>query len=450
MAVNLLTYLSDQFTPSVIDQLGQRIGESPAHTGTAIRATIPIVLAALAHSTHSLSGADEIVDFLRHTSYSKTATPLDIAQVSDTAAETQDAVSSGGTFIERILPTHVDQVAREVAHFSGINRMSALSLIDLVGAVLEGVLGRQSLENGLTGLNLSTLVGGQVADIRASIPAGLAGLASSLGFDKLGGPETGEAQGVTTFSGTPVNPDIPKSPLVERERENISWLRWAMIAAGALILFLIIQKCRQPQSGTDGVYTDTTARSESDNKEDTSVTSRVNAAESNGSPVGSVPGGPAGAAAAADEERREMELPGNRRIRVAQNTFNANLAGFLAGKTRPIPRTFTFENLTFETNSSKITSESQPNMNDLIEIMNAYPALQINVQGHTDNTGDATRNKNLSLERANTVRSMLTSAGIAPNRVTTQGFGAEKPIATNDTEDGRQKNRRIDVVVIKL
>ncbi|WP_375445894.1 OmpA family protein [uncultured Fibrella sp.] len=450
MAVNLLTYLSDQFTPSVIDQLGQRIGESPAKTGNAIKAIIPVVLGGLAQRTHTITDADEIVDFLRHSKYTKTGTPLDIAQVSDTGAEMHDAVSTGSTFIERILPARVDAVAREIARHSQINRTSALSLMDLVGAVLEGVLGRQSLENGLTGVNLSTLVGGQVADIRAGIPAGLAAFATSLGFDKLGGPATGDGQHVTTFMSTPVNPDIPKSPLVERERENVNWLRWAMIAVGALILFLIIQKCRQPQTGVDGVYTDTTARSEPDSREDTSAVSRANAAKSNGSPTGSIPGGPAGAAAADAEEKRQMDLPGGRRIRVASNTFNANLAQFLAGKTRPLPRTFTFENLTFETNSTKITNESKPNVNDLIEIMNAYPSLQINIQGHTDNTGDAVANKKLSLDRANTVRDVLTSAGVAANRITTQGFGAEKPTATNDTEEGRQKNRRIDVVVTKI
>lgn len=450
MAVNLLTHLSDQFTPSVVDQLGQRFGESPAHVSMAIKAIIPTVLGGLAQRTHRLSDAEEIVDFLRHTTYTKTATPLDISQVSDTAAETQDAIASGSSFIERILPTQAERVAVEIARHSQVNRTSALGLMDLVGAQLEHVLGRQSLDNGMTGLNLSTLVGGQVADIRAGVPAGLAALATSLGFDKLGGPATGEGQGVTTFTSTPSNPDIPKSPLAERERENINWLRWAMIAVGALILFLIIQKCRQPQSGTDGVYTDTTARSEPDSKEDTSATARANAAESNGTPVGSIPGGPAGAAAANAEEKRQMNLPGGRRIRVIANTFNANLAGFLAGKTRPVPRTFTFENLTFETNSTKITPETQPNVNDLVEIMNAYPSLQINIQGHTDNTGDAIANKKLSLDRANAIRSVLTSAGIAPGRVTTQGFGAEKPTATNDTEDGRQKNRRIDVVVTKV
>lgn len=449
MAVNLLTYLSDQFTLAVVGQLGQRIGESPANTGVAIQAIIPTVLGGLAQRTHTLTDADSIVDFLRNARYTQAATPLDIAQVSNTAADTQEAVSGGGAFIERIFPTQVEKVAAEIARHSQINRASALSLMDLVGAVLEGILGRQTLENGLTGLNLSTLMGGQVADIRAGFPAGLAGLSALLGFDKLGGPDTGTAQPVTTFMSTPLNPDIPKSPLVERERENISWLRWAMIAVGALILFLIVQKCRQPQSGTDGVYTDTTARSEPDSQEDTSAVSRANAAKSNGSPTGSIPGGPAGAAAAA-EERRQLNLPGGRRISVADNTFNANLAGFLAGKDRPLPRTFTFENLTFDLNSTRITAESLPNVNNLIEIMTAYPSLQVTIQAHTDNTGNVAANKELSLGRANAIRSALTSAGIAPNRLTTQGFGAEKPMASNDSEEGRQTNRRIDVVVTKI
>ncbi|MEZ0483877.1 OmpA family protein [Fibrella aquatica] len=449
MAVNLLTYLSDQFTPSVVDQLGTRLGESPANTDAAIKSIIPIVLGGLAQRTRDASDASEIIDFLQNISYTQTATPLDISQVSDSAAEIGDAVAGGGRFIDRILPNQTDRVATDIARHSHVNRTSALSLMNLVGAVLEGMLGRQVLESGMTDVNLSTLVAGQIAPIRAGIPAGLVGLGTSLGFDKLGVPDTGDAQGVTTFMSTPSNPDLPRSPLVERERQNVNWLRWAMIAVGALILFLIVQKCRQPQSGTEGVYTDTTARTESDAQEDTSATTRANVEAANGTPAGTLPTGPLGAEPS-DEEKSQLDLPGGRRINVARNTFNANLAQFLGGKTRPVPRTFTFENLTFETNSTRITTSSKPNVNDLIEIMKAYPSLQINIQGHTDNTGNATTNKKLSLDRADAVRTALTSAGIDPDRITTRGFGAEKPAAENDTEEGRQQNRRIDVVVTKL
>lgn len=458
MALNLLTYVKSQFTASVIDQLGERLAETPAHTSAAVAAIIPIVLGTLAKRTQSVSDAESLVEVLRSGTYSKEATPFDISQVTDTAAETQTAVSSGDTFIKQLFPNQLDQVAEHIARFSGVNRMSAITLVDLVGSIVKGLLGRQTLENGLTGLNLSTLVAGQVDEIRAGMPAGLAALGTLLGFDKLPASSAdNDAQGVTTFMSTPTNPDLPKSPLVERERENVNWLRWALYAVGALILFLIVQKCREPESSTEGVFTDTTARAEPRSQEDTATT-RANIERSNGSTQDTARGpfkttvgtgsGMVGDTTAGTT--KSVELPGGRRLTVLDNSFNANLASFMAGKARPIPRTFTFENLTFDTNSARITKASQAHVNDLIEILKAYPTLQINIQGHTDNTGDMTANKKLSLQRANAVKDALTAAGVSASRVTAQGYGAEKSVATNDSPEGRQKNRRIDVVVAKL
>jgi OmpA-OmpF porin, OOP family len=277
MALNLLTYLSSQFTPTVIDQLGQRLGEKPAHIATAVSAAIPTLLGSLAARTQTTTDADAMTDLLRQATYSKEATPFDIGQVTDTAAETQAAVAGGSSFVQRLMGNHVDETARQIATHSQLNPTSALAVLDLAGAVLEGMLGRQVLDNGLTGTNLSTLMAGQVDEIRAGMPAGLAGLATTLGFAKLPHPTEQAAQGITTFTSTPTNPDIPKSPLVERERENVRWVRWAMVAVGALILFLLIQKCQQPQSGVDGIYTDTTARSEPDSRDDTTTTGRYKA-----------------------------------------------------------------------------------------------------------------------------------------------------------------------------
>ncbi len=291
MALNLLTYLNDQFTPAVLEQLGQRFGETPAATRTAVKVAIPTVLAALTLRTHQLTDAGTLLEYLREVDYSKEKTPLDLAQVTDTAAETQAALGAGGPFVDRLLPAgRADEAARHIAQLSQVNRTSALGLMGLVGALLEGILGRQTLENGLTSLNLSTFIAGQVPDIRAALPPDLSTLMNSMGFNALlATPDVGEAQQVSTFMSTPTNPDIPKSPLLERERENISWLRWAMLAVGALILFLVIQKCRQPQSGSNGVYTDTTARAEPDAVEDTSASTRANVLKTNGIPTDSAP-----------------------------------------------------------------------------------------------------------------------------------------------------------------
>jgi outer membrane protein OmpA-like peptidoglycan-associated protein len=73
----------------------------------------------------------------------------------------------------------------------------------------------------------------------------------------------------------------------------------------------------------------------------------------------------------------------------------------------------------------------------------------VQLEGHTDNTGDANSNKQLSLARANAVKDSLVSSGIDAGRVTTEGYGQEKPIASNDTETGKARNRRLELVVVK-
>ncbi|MBC8156254.1 MAG: OmpA family protein, partial [Bacteroidetes bacterium] len=236
------------------------------------------------------------------------------------------------------------------------------------------------------------------------------------------------------------------------------------VLMGILVMGLLLEKCREPQTSTSGVLTDTTARVESDAQEDTAQATRDNINKSFGSNADSTKGalgmpvdGPDSTKAKATgdkadkpEVRTQIELPGGRRLKLTENSFTLNLARFLASKPTNPARTFTFDNLTFDTGSARITSESQPNVNDLIEIMKAYPALAVRIEGHTDNQGDASVNKKLSLDRAVAVKTALTAAGIETNRVLTQGFGPAKPTASNDTETGRRKNRRIDVVVTKL
>jgi outer membrane protein OmpA-like peptidoglycan-associated protein len=81
--------------------------------------------------------------------------------------------------------------------------------------------------------------------------------------------------------------------------------------------------------------------------------------------------------------------------------------------------------------------------------MNAHPNVYIQINGHTDNTGTAEYNMILSKRRAETVRSYLTKKGIASSRLTVEYFGMSSPITTNDTEEGRNQNRRVEFVIVK-
>lgn len=111
-------------------------------------------------------------------------------------------------------------------------------------------------------------------------------------------------------------------------------------------------------------------------------------------------------------------------------------------------RTIRLDFVQFETASSNLTADSKYQLNDLAEILKKYSNLRIEVGGHTDSTGDAASNKTLSQQRAEIVKSYLAGQGADAARMTAVGYGSVKPVDTNDTEEGRQKNRRTEFRII--
>jgi OOP family OmpA-OmpF porin len=100
----------------------------------------------------------------------------------------------------------------------------------------------------------------------------------------------------------------------------------------------------------------------------------------------------------------------------------------------------------FDTGKATIQADSEAVLQQIVDLMQQNPALKLRVEGHTDNQGAAAANQALSERRAQAVVSWLTSHGVAASRLTAKGFGASKPVAENATEDGRAKNRRVELV----
>jgi OmpA-OmpF porin, OOP family len=102
--------------------------------------------------------------------------------------------------------------------------------------------------------------------------------------------------------------------------------------------------------------------------------------------------------------------------------------------------------INFETGKSTIQPESKRIIDEVTLMLKENPSLQISVEGHTDNTGTAAANKILSENRAKAVTAALVSNGIDKARLTSKGWGQERSIADNATEDGKAKNRRVEIV----
>ncbi|KIA87970.1 sodium-translocating pyrophosphatase [Kaistella jeonii] len=112
---------------------------------------------------------------------------------------------------------------------------------------------------------------------------------------------------------------------------------------------------------------------------------------------------------------------------------------------------FTIENLFFQSGSSELKPGSETQLNNLAEIMNAYPNMKIKLGGYTDNTGNDDTNLKLSSLRAKTAKLKLLEMGIAADRVETEGYGSQFPVCVNnDTDECKAQNRRIDVRVLSF
>jgi len=102
--------------------------------------------------------------------------------------------------------------------------------------------------------------------------------------------------------------------------------------------------------------------------------------------------------------------------------------------------------INFDTGKSIIRDDSKPIIDQIVQMMNSNPDLKIGVEGHTDNVGTPASNKTLSEARAKSVVSAIVAQGIAADRLSPVGFGQDKPIADNNTEEGRAQNRRVELV----
>lgn len=159
--------------------------------------------------------------------------------------------------------------------------------------------------------------------------------------------------------------------------------------------------------------------------------------DTKGAVIGGVVGAGAGAAIGYNLDKQAAELQrdfDNGRIQIINNGNSLIVR---------MP-----QDLLFATDSATLNSTLQSDLRVLANSLQRYPASTVQVVGHTDNTGAASYNQDLSVRRANSVASVLIGAGVPASRIQAYGQGEDAPIASNLTAEGRAKNRRVDITII--
>jgi outer membrane protein OmpA-like peptidoglycan-associated protein len=112
-------------------------------------------------------------------------------------------------------------------------------------------------------------------------------------------------------------------------------------------------------------------------------------------------------------------------------------------------KSIVLEGVNFDSGKATLKAESEEPLGKVLRTLLENPEVEVEIQGHTDNQGKAAMNRDLSQRRADTVKAWLVERGVAPERMTTKGFGPDQPVADNTTPEGRAQNRRIEFLRLK-
>jgi outer membrane protein OmpA-like peptidoglycan-associated protein len=387
MAVNLVELAKGYLTSDIIQKAASFVGESEPVTQKAMNGIVPTLIAAFANQASTGGGAEKLSRILDTGKYDGSALN-NLGSLFGGGESTQRAITQGKDVLSSLFGNKTEGLVDQIARFAGLRTGSAASLLALAVPLILNLLGRQRATIGQSPAALASLLGEQKGFLSGLLPAGIG---SFLGWT---GYETARPRETTAY--------------VEPKRETPSWLMPLLILSGIVLVALAWLLSRP-------------------------------------SPVSEIP-----VAARPAAKMTDLPLPGGMKVSVPEGSFNYSLHQWLAGTTdTTVPKRFVFDNLNFETGSTKLTPESAPTVESLVVILKAYPNVAVRLEGHTDNTGDAAANKKLSLDRAVTVKEIMITGGIADGRIGTDGYGEEKPIAPNETEEGRAKNRRTELVVEK-
>jgi OOP family OmpA-OmpF porin len=436
--MNLIENLKAALGSSAINQISEKLGITNEQATSAVNAGIPSTLAGMLKSHTSLSENDFLEGILSNFSDSFFG---DDGQNNDG----DSWIDKGKSAMGSVFGIETDRVAKALANHSGVNEEKSHGLLAMVVPLVTGAVSKMISSNGWSISDFWTKLWNNKDQITAALPASLS---NTLGLANIVPPSVTGDQVETNLVTPPVietplppvteRPVVRNEPVVERppvihqeaERKSSSFWTWMiplLLVALAIWYFTSRNSADKMTVTTDTMTTvvDTTMALANGTLND------------------------AGDYIAELGDTITKKLPDGMEISVGLNSVENKLIAYIEDNSRLVDKDtwFTFDRLFFETGKSTLKQESQKQLNNIAAILKAYPAVELKLGGYTDNTGDAAVNKTISTERAKTALEALVALGVDRSRVEAEGYGPEYPVASNDTEQGRAQNRRIDVRV---
>ncbi len=397
-APNLINAIEGQIPPDTVRALASRLGEDRERTAVAVSTGIPSVLAALSDVVLSETGADylkEIIDEKRE----HVGPPVEGSQVLLDATSGNDQ-GHEATLLDDELGQRAWSISDAVAQSSGIRRESAHRLLGGMASVAVNAVAESA--GNLSAGGLRSFLNAQRRDWMNRLPRSIASAFET-------------PPGALAVAPAPLGVDEPRVFAPPAMRRT-----WILPILLALALFLFVPLIRGARRSAE-----------------------LPASNARGA---------APAVEPADEPRRVADLraaPARADTPAARDDMVSALAMFLSAPATEAttPRRFTMPSLGFEAGGVEPSSAGGETINQVSAVLQAHPSAAVRIESFTDNVGRPEDNLELSRRRSEVVKALLVEDGADATRIEVGGLGQQRPVARNDTEEGRRQNQRTDLVV---
>jgi OmpA-OmpF porin, OOP family len=458
--MNLFGELKELLVGEVANKAANLLGEKEEKVKIAIEGLVPTFVGGLMKRASNEAGATTLMNVVKKGNHDGSI----IEQLDDLLKNKESFagfVEKGNSVVSMLLPDKKSSIATMISQFAGVRNSSATALLSVVAPLVIGKLGKMVTSQGLDKTGLANIILDQRSSLLDETPESLQPkMIDVLGLATFMSEEIKPVQFATGSIKTNTTQTItPKKPVENREvtysdkdydgDESSSftipkWFWWTLgIAAiiGGLGYFVLTYDWSSLSSSNTPEPVDTTQVEQVTNAtiDTTNLPKDTTVAKVDSAVKAVVPA----------TKTMGLSLPNGQKIDLPEGSFNYKFAKYLTDSTAKINQSFTFDNLNFESNLPTLVAGSEKTVQDLAKIMLAYPRVQVKLTGYTDNTGDSLQNRKLSLKRAFAVKNMLVANGIQDLRIDFTGKGSSNPVASNATEEGKAKNRRIELKVVK-
>ena len=387
MAASIVESVMSFLGPQVVGPLASRLGESTDTVQRGLQSSSAAMLSGLAAKADEPGFISQIFGLITNPANDAGALSSFTSSLGSATTGTASSLTDlGSRFLSSIFGARESAVADAIGQTSGLPSSKAMTLLTMAAPLVLGVLGSHVRENGLSASGLANSLKTEASGLQRFLPAGL--LSSLTASPAYVANQTAKAAGAAN-----------------------RWL-WPVILLAILLLGVLwfFNRAKAPVTET--------------------VQNAANTASSAMSSLG---------------DFFKTKLPNGVELNIPQFGIENKLLTFIQDTSKPVDDNtwFNFDRLLFDTGKATLQPSSQEQLDNIANILKAYPNVHVKIGGYTDNTGDPSANMTLSAERAKNVMDALVSAGIDPSRLTSEGYGDQFPVGDNSTEDGRAKNRRI-------